>query len=86
MSSVALRELILAAQSLLSGLEFYPACGRGICRARWMACYGYLHARMWNVDIVELCILGLDTLGQLGVTVDTVSKQLHASREASSIG
>lgn len=33
--------------------------------------------KYWLADIMEPCILALDTLEQLGATVDTVGKQLH---------
>lgn len=32
---------------------------------------------VWLLDIVELFILGLDALGQLGATVAIMCKQLH---------
>lgn len=35
---------------------------------------------VWFADILELCILGLDALGQLSATVDTVSRQLFQSQ------
>lgn len=41
--------------------------------------------RLVWLDILELCVLGLDTLGQLGATTEIVTKHLHSSEEASSV-